>query len=785
MSIGTFKQRGLGLRSIGAGGLANNERNKPKGWDIPIWKRPRWWRDFEEYTDTDDVCEQFVRVPPSGTMHRVKAWGSSGSYKVDWGDGSPVETFSSNTIAEHSYSYEDVPANIGSTVSYIAESNLVTLTEHGYQDGDYVSMFNPSGTYEVEHGRTYIVKNSSENSFQISKTSRGEVLSFSSDGSGDLAGYRLASAKVMSPDASIRLTTVDLGVINNTTKQPNAIAAHMNTPNISAFTTTTSYTSFRVPLKYLSGSNCSSLSNFRYMFSLHLLKNIEELDMSNATSISNINVVSNSTGLRGWSDNFTKAVERCTTLDKLTFKSLYIPPLNFSSSVLLNNTLVNSICMDITINYLNASTGPNLPDGLLSLYLNHVYGTSPVSTLVDSQPTMLTDSYEDIRINPVRAEKPVRVPQVQYAEEMVLPEIYDKPDLNSFGQDQPKLKTLPAGLKPGAVFADFNNLFQFCHNLDVVDATDLTAGIYHTGIVYDAYDYYWRNDGWLQLLFNDCNGLRSLAVTEEPARLGLATKDCRALVELDIIVPKNYALFSPLLPFVDCRLLSYIGNNSIRDIDGNFPSNKAYYYSTTAIVPMFAGCFNLQTIEDLDCREFRDGYNYGISIQKNYSLEKIDIKGVQNYFKATRCNLGKEAVELVFRNLYPVSGDYDVRLNSGPTGHTNSVSTMGELGTLGIINTGSKSVSLSGISLTTEIGTIKAGTAGVVSLTNVSAQGSLGQLVASGDSVQLTGVSTTGAVNDFVTLPGGTVYLKANPGLYLADWSIATAKGWTINTTTD
>ena len=91
----------------------------------------------------------------------------------------------SRTVYRKAYvNYMSVPDNIAREVTFDADTDIVGLTAHGFQDGEAVKFSVTTGTLPVAivAGTTYYVINASANGFQVSATLGGSAINIATDG---------------------------------------------------------------------------------------------------------------------------------------------------------------------------------------------------------------------------------------------------------------------------------------------------------------------------------------------------------------------------------------------------------------------------------------------------------------------------------------------------------------------------------------------------------------------------------------------------------------------------
>lgn len=150
----------------------------------------------------------------SGTGGNFFAITVAGAYTIDYGDGT-VTNYATGVAAYHEFNYNSASlAGTDAPVTFTAALNMVTRTNHGYTDGMTVQFFNIVSTTGINEAQKYYVINSTANSFQLSNTIGGPVLTLTADGSATLLQYKIATV-VITPQAGFNITSLNFYTKHN------------------------------------------------------------------------------------------------------------------------------------------------------------------------------------------------------------------------------------------------------------------------------------------------------------------------------------------------------------------------------------------------------------------------------------------------------------------------------------------------------------------------------------------------------------------------------------------
>lgn len=229
-------------------------RNTIKTTYDSAWKRNPLWLPLTLATASQNTLTGLVRIEPypsesQSTPLSLSATG--GSYTVNWGDGTS-NNYTTGQVANHIYSYNNnLLANTNAPCTLNAATSTVMYTNHGFQEGDVVYLYNVSGGAGVQSSVQYFAKNTTANTFQVSQILGGPTITMTTDGTATLLEYKQAIVTV-TPQAGQTLTFVSTDYDGST--------AYTAAYNLSAYGT---YVSYMTAIAWLDMSiGFSSLTDF-------------------------------------------------------------------------------------------------------------------------------------------------------------------------------------------------------------------------------------------------------------------------------------------------------------------------------------------------------------------------------------------------------------------------------------------------------------------------------------------------------------------------------------------
>jgi len=189
----------------------------------PWYRNPSWLTEIS-ISSTDSIVKGVYRVDPQSSFAAFSCT-VTGGYTVNWGDGSTPTNHSSGAVAykEYNSTYGDISSDTRAPVTFTASTNIVNRTAHGYKDGMLVSFAEITTTTGIEVRNNYYVVNATDNTFQISKSLNGSVVTFTNDGSGYILPYKQVYITI-TPQTSNNFTALNFNVKHNQSGLQNGYA---------------------------------------------------------------------------------------------------------------------------------------------------------------------------------------------------------------------------------------------------------------------------------------------------------------------------------------------------------------------------------------------------------------------------------------------------------------------------------------------------------------------------------------------------------------------------------
>ena len=257
------------------------------------WKRNPSWPTLPTVLSTDQKFVGLIAVFPDSTFTALTATTSSGTYTVDWGDGTSAQTYASGSQANYQYSYS-ASGLTDTPVTFTASTGLVTRNSHGYTNGSLISFAVINTTTGIVVGQKYYVINATANTFQLSATSVGGAITLTNDGTGTILPYKMAIVTVTPTTAN--LTGFNLNVKNSTaglnTYESGWLDITVGSPNFTSSGLTISAATINISrymceqVTIINLGSCTNMSNmFRF---LSALQSVPLFNTAAVTNMSNM-----------------------------------------------------------------------------------------------------------------------------------------------------------------------------------------------------------------------------------------------------------------------------------------------------------------------------------------------------------------------------------------------------------------------------------------------------------------------------------------------------------------
>lgn len=236
------------------------------------WFRNPSWPALPAVAATDQKCVGLFAVFDTGsTDNNQVSVKCSGNYSVDWGDGAGAVNYSATAVATKNYSFSTASlANTNAPVTFTDSGDLVTRSNHGFQNGMVVTFASITTTTGINAGAPYYVINATTNTFQLALEPFTSAVALTNDGTGYLLPYKIATI-IITPQAGQNLTSVNFAQTTNSnpsTKEDSWLELTCSCPNATVFQISDSAGTCIHPLleqaQILSVGACTSFNGMFY-----------------------------------------------------------------------------------------------------------------------------------------------------------------------------------------------------------------------------------------------------------------------------------------------------------------------------------------------------------------------------------------------------------------------------------------------------------------------------------------------------------------------------------------
>ena len=177
------------------------------------WVRNPSWAALPTVGPTDQKFVGLIAVFPDSNFAALSATTDTGTYTVNWGDGTSAQTYASGAQANYQYAYS-ASGLTDTPVTFTAATSTVNRTSHGYTNGMTISFNTVVTTTGIVAGQIYYVVNATTNTFQVSATSGDSAITLTNDGSGTILPYKMAVVVVTATTGN--LTGLNINLKNTT-----------------------------------------------------------------------------------------------------------------------------------------------------------------------------------------------------------------------------------------------------------------------------------------------------------------------------------------------------------------------------------------------------------------------------------------------------------------------------------------------------------------------------------------------------------------------------------------
>jgi len=566
------------------------------------WVRNPSWPACEANSG-DNRVRGLYAVWPNGA--NFIAMTVSADYTVNYGDGTTTN-YTSGTTAYYEYTYSDTDlVGTEAPVTFTDAGDLVTRTAHGYSNNMQVQFFNITSTTGISNGQFYYVINATANTFQISATVGGTAVALTTDGTGQLLPYRVATVTI-TPQAANNLTSIDLSIKHNQSGLANGYsigwldlafaASQLTTIGLYSATNIVQLNNLeRVRLNEL--GSITSFSNF--FRALLKLQNIEI-----ANTITSVNVASNMFN----SCVNIQTVPLFNTASITNMSSMFANCYQLQSVPLFNTALVTlmnsmfSACYSLqTVPLFNTASVTNM-----SSMFSSCYSLQIVPLFNTALVTLMNSMFSG-------GQSLQNVPLFNTA--LVT-------NMSSMFSNCYALQTVP--LFNTALVTNMSSMFSNCYNLE-------TVPLFNTALVTN-----------ISVMFNSCQTLQTVPLfnTISVNNMSNMLSSCPSLQTVPLFNTASVTNMSSM--FSSCQSLQ------------NVPLfNTAL---VTNMSSMFSGCSNLQSLPALVTTAVTSSANFGNIFNNCNSLARIEAKNFKFTFSVASCKLSATALDEIYTNLPVASG---------------------------------------------------------------------------------------------------------------------------------
>jgi surface protein len=602
----------MSIRNNGASTATNNVglSNKFLGKSAKIpaistWVRNPSWPACAAASGSNKIVGLYAVWPGDGTGNggNFFAMTVAGAYTINYGDGTTTN-YATGVTAYYEFNYNNANlANTNAPVTFTDAGDLVTRTSHGYSNGMIVRFYSIVSTTGISEAQPYYVINATTNTFQISATLGGSAVALTTNGSGALLPYKIATVTI-TPQAANNLTSVNFFVKHNQTNLQAysvgwldiAIAApSCTTLNIGGVTTLNVAYLEKVSINQLGGilsfaslfANCYSLESVYIDTSISSVTNMSSM-FSGCYSLTTVPLF-NTAAVTNMSSMFS-ACRNLTTV-----------PL-FNTAAVTNMSSMFSGCYSLTtvplLNTAIVTTMQGMFSGCYSLTTVPLFNTVAVNTMLQ----MFLDCYSLINVP-----------------------LFNTVAVTNMGQMFQNCYSLTSvPLFNTAAVGDMNSMFRSCYSLTSVP-------LFNTAIVTTT-----------QNMFLNCNNLTTVplfnTVTVNTTQSMFA--NCVSLTTVPLF--NTAAVTNMTSMFLNCYSLTTVP-----------------LFNTAAVTNMnelFANCFNLTSVPALVTTAVTSSTNFVNMFGECYSLARIRAKNFRFTFSVANCKLSATALNEIYTNLPTASG---------------------------------------------------------------------------------------------------------------------------------
>jgi hypothetical protein len=631
---------------------------------ITPWVRNPSWLALTAVGDSEQRFRGLVAVFPQGAYLALNATTSTGTYTVDWGDGSS-ENIASNTQANKFIDFNDADlANTNAPVTLTDAGDLVERTAHGYVNGMEVRFYNIVSTTGLTTAQTYYVVSATANDFQVAATVGGSAIALTTNGSATLLPYKQAIVNVTPTTAN--LSTFNLNLKNTATGlqayETGWLDIEIGGPNLTASGLTIGGTNVRFAMcERAALRNIGSCTSFASLFSAFrgLREVVITASTSAVTNISNMflncsNLVSAPLFNTAAVTNMESAFNGCNNLS-------VVPLLN--TTLVTNMSSMFAACSSLaTIPLLNTAAATNISN----MFLN----CSSLTTLPLLNTAAATNANN--MFNGCGALATIPLLNTTLVTNM-----------SSMFANCRSLATIP--LLNTAAATDMSNMFLTCASLAFIPLLNTASA------------------SNMSSMFQNCSSLTSFPLLNTAAAQAMNSmfSACRVLTTIPLLntaaATNINNMFNACSSLATIPLLNTAAATNMSSMFNGCSSLATIPLLNTAAATdmsnMFVNCNSLQSIPALTVSAVSSSGNFSGIFTNCLSLSRIEASNFRFTFSVAGCRLGETELEEIFTNLPTVTSSQTITISNnvglGTSVTARSTTTTAQSTTSVILNTAS------------------------------------------------------------------------------------------------
>ena len=623
MSIRTVQSSAMAFRHTAVSARSNQGVVTP-------WVRNPSWVALPTVGPTDQKFVGLIAVFPDSNFAALSATTDTGTYTVNWGDGTSAQTYTSGAQANYQYAYS-ASGLTDTPVTFTAATSTVNRTSHGYTNGMTISFNTVVTTTGIVAGQIYYVVNATTNTFQVSAASGGSAITLTNDGSGTILPYKMAVVVVTATTGN--LTGLNLNLRNTQTGlnkyETGWLDIAVGSPNFTASglqlssSTSGSSSIYMELVQQVTIVNLGNQNTAAYLF--YGMSDLRNLVMTASTSAvtSAVNMFGACYSLQTTPLFDTSAVTTMSNMFYECYSLQAVPLFNTTNVTVMTNMFylcysLQSVPLFNTVNVVGMS---------FMFYFCSSLQTVPLfnTVAVTSMGSMFYGCYS-LQLAPLLNTVAVL-------------------NMSSMFNSCYSLQSVP--LFNTSAATNMASMFQNCTSLQSVPLFN-TASATNMGS-----------------LFQGCTSLQSVPLfnTASVTSMSSMFQNCSSILSVPLFntasVTTMASMFSGCSSLLSVPLFNTAAVTSMNSMFVSCPSLLSVPLFNTAAVTtvslMFNACSSLNSVPALNFTGVTTG-NFSSLFSSCANLATILAYNWKFSFSITSCKLSQTAIETVFQNLFSTTG---------------------------------------------------------------------------------------------------------------------------------